>query len=68
MPADDGLRLHDEKRPLPAGSALPQDNPEQPVRCGETRLRMPGFQGCELLSQGEIFEEKIAAGTEKLNG
>ena len=64
MPANDGVRLHDKKRLLPAGPEPAQHDPEQPIQRSETRLRMPGFQHGELLPQSEVFKKKIAAGAE----
>ena len=65
MPADNRLRLDDEERLFPSGPESPQQEPKQPIRRGETRLRMPGSQNGKLLPQGKIFQKKVTARTKR---
>src|SRR6185437_7731563 len=65
MPANNSLRLHDEKRLLPTGPEAAQENPKDAIKGSETRLRMPGCQDSELLPQGQVFEKQVPARTER---
>lgn len=62
MPVDDRLGLNNEKVLLPSAPESVQDDPKQPIRHSEPRLRMPVCQNHELLPQGQIFEEKFLPG------
>ena len=52
MPANNGLRLDKNQRPLPSRPKLPQHHPEQFIRRGKSRLRMLLLQYCKLLAKG----------------
>ena len=68
MSADDRRRLDDKERLLPARPESAQDEPEQPVRHGETGLRMPLRKNSKLLPQSEILQQQIAAGAKEAYG
>jgi hypothetical protein len=65
MPANDGLRLNKDQCPLPSRPKPLQDHPKDFVRCGESRLRMPLFQNGKLLAKSQIFQEQVAARTDR---
>jgi hypothetical protein len=65
MPADDRLWLRDEERLLPSGPQAPQQDPKDPIRCGEARPRMTMLQRRDLMPQGKVLQEKVAAGTQE---
>ncbi len=66
VPTNDSLRLDEDQRPFPSRPKPPQDYPEQFVRSGKARLRMPLFQDGELLSQSQILQKQIAARSRRL--
>ena len=60
VPADDGLRLDDDKNVRPAGPTAEQNGPKasvQPVQDGPGSF---AFEHRDLLSQGEDFKSNIA--------
>ena len=61
MPADDGLRLHDDEGLGPAGPNLPQGGPEQPVEGGQRWSQPFALEHSYLLSEGEDFESGVTA-------
>jgi len=61
MPADDGLRLHDDEGLGPAGPNLPQGGPEQPVEGGQRWSRPFALEHSYLLSEREDFESGVTA-------
>jgi hypothetical protein len=67
MPTNNGLRLYEDQRPFPSRSKPPQDHPEQFVQRGKSRLRLPLLQDGKLLTKSQIFQQQIAAGTDRLN-
>jgi hypothetical protein len=67
MPADDGLRLNKDQCLLPPRPKPPQHHPEQFVRSGKPRLRMPLFQNGEMLAQDEVFKKQVPVGAHNAN-
>ena len=65
MPTNDRLGLNDEERLLPARPEFAEGNPKQPIWSGKSRLWMPMCQDFELLPQGKVFQEEIAAGAKE---
>jgi hypothetical protein len=65
MPANYGLRLHKDQCLLPSRPEPPQDNPEEFVTNGKSRLRMPFLEDSELLPQSQIFQEQITTGAKE---
>jgi hypothetical protein len=63
VPTDDCLRLDDDQGIRPTRPKPPKDDPEDSVG-GPDERASPRHQGGELLAEGEILEQKIAAGTE----
>jgi len=63
VPTDDCLRLDDDQGVRPTRLQPPKDDPEGSVG-GPDERASPRHQGDELLTKGEILEQKIAAGTE----
>jgi hypothetical protein len=67
MPSDNGLRLDKNQGPFPSRPKPPEHHPEQFVRSGKPRLRMLLFQNGELLAQSQIFQQQVAARTNRSN-
>jgi hypothetical protein len=64
MPANNCLWLHENQCSLPTRPEPSQHHPEQLVSNPKPGLWMPPFQRSELLPEGEIFEEQVAAKTD----
>jgi hypothetical protein len=60
MPADHGLGLHEDQRPLPVWPQTRQHDPECTVRFGQLGAFALALQDGELLSQGEVLESELA--------
>jgi hypothetical protein len=67
MPANNGLRLDENQRPLPSRPKPPQHYPEQLVGYSKSRLEAPLFQNGKLLPKGQVFQKQVAARTAGLN-
>jgi len=67
MPANNGLRLYEDQRPLPSRPEPPQYHPEPSFRSGKSRLRMPSFQNNELLPKSQVFQKQVVARTDRSN-
>ena len=65
MPTDNGLRLYDEKDPLPVGPKPLQHHPKQFVRSGKSRSRTPLAQDRKLLPKGQVFQKQVATRTDR---
>ena len=63
MPADNGSGCHLDERFLPFIPEPSQYDPEQLVPCRESSARSLAVQSEELLTQGEVFQDEILAGT-----
>ena len=61
MPADDGLRFHNDEGVSPAGPNVAQDGPEEPVERGQRRSRPFALENSDLLAEGEYFEGGVTA-------
>jgi len=58
MPADHRLGLNEDQRPLPIRPEPPKQNPEEPIRCPESGLRMSSFEHGELLAKSEDLQKQ----------
>src|ERR1035437_4346494 len=67
VPANHCLRLHEEQRPLPSRPKPPQNHPKQFVGSGKSRLRVPLPQDAQLLPERQVFQEQVAARTDRAN-
>jgi hypothetical protein len=66
VPADDGLRLHDDKNVSPAGPTAAQGSPEESVQPVDDWRWPFAFEHRDLLPEGEGFESGITP-TAKVN-
>src|SRR5215469_14179427 len=57
MPANDGIRLHQDQRLSPPGPEATQRNPEKSIAIRESWLRTASSQDRELLTQREILQK-----------
>lgn len=64
MPTDNSFWLNNENRPLPARPEAAQKSPEELIGQRQAWTRPFSDHNRKLLSQGKIFEQKIAARTE----
>ena len=60
MPADHGLRSHDEESLLPSGPEPSGQDPEELIECSESWPRVPAFQCRELLAKSQVFKKQAA--------
>ncbi|HNY39038.1 MAG TPA: hypothetical protein PKJ41_01535 [Bryobacteraceae bacterium] len=65
MPADDGLRLHDDQDVPPTRPETAQSAPEEPLEGVQRRTRSLALQDRDLLSKGKDFESRVAATSEE---
>ena len=65
VPADDGLRLYDDQDVPPAGPAVAESRPEEPIQGVQCRPRAFAFKHGDLLSEGEEFEGGVASTAEE---
>jgi hypothetical protein len=65
MPADNGLRLHDDQDALPTRPKTTQSTPEEAVEGVQRRAGPLAFQHSNLLSKGKDFESRVAAPAEE---
>ena len=64
MPADNGSRCHQDQRLFPSSPEPSQYHPEQLLRCRESPTWPLAVKNQQLLTQGNIFEDKILASGE----
>ena len=67
VPTNHGLRLNEEQCPLPPRPEPPQNPPEQFAGHSKSWLGVPLFQDAELLTQRQVFQEQVAARTDRAN-
>jgi len=68
MPADHRLRLHDPQLMRPSvWPERPHPDPKDPVPVAQARLRLATKEHLELVSQDQILERKVSAGTTAIN-
>jgi hypothetical protein len=65
MPTDNGFRLNNENRLPPARPEAAQKSPEELIGQRQASPRPLPDHNRKLLSQSQIFEQEIAARTEK---
>ena len=65
VPSHNGLRLEENQCLPPPGPETPQYHPEESVRNGKSRMRMPPLQDSKLLAESEFFQQEIAARTKE---
>lgn len=61
VPADDGLRLHDDQDVAPAWPQTAECRPEESVQRVQYRPRPLAFENGDLLSKGEDFKGRVAS-------
>jgi hypothetical protein len=54
MPADDGIRLHDNQSGAPVPPTSREGNPKESVACSEAASRR-SMEGCQLVPQRQVF-------------
>ena len=64
MPADDGVGLDDGKVPSPIGEKTGENGPKCPVRRPELGTLGVSLQNLELMAEGDVLKEELAAGSE----
>ena len=64
MPADDGLRLDDDKDVRPARPQARQNEPKGSVDLAQARAARGASEVGQLLAKGEVFERQLRAGAE----
>jgi len=67
MPANHGLGLNEDQRPLPSRPKPPEHYPEHFVGSGKSGLRMSRFQDGELLPKRQVFQHQVAPRTARPN-
>jgi len=65
VPADDGLRLHDDQEVGPAGPEAAESEPEEPVQPIQRGTGTLPFENRDLLPEGENFEGVIGSAAEE---
>ena len=66
MPGYNGLGLDQPQRFLPSRPESTQDDPEGTVPIPESRSLDLAFEDQDLLTQGQVFQQQIVAGSEKV--
>ena len=64
MPAHDGSRSDQDERLRPPGPERCQRDPEHLVQGGQSTARSFGMQSEQLLTESQVFEDKILPTTE----
>jgi hypothetical protein len=64
VPADDGLRLDDDKDVRPARPQARQNEPKGSVDLAQARAARGASEVGQLLAKGEVFERQLRAGAE----
>ena len=67
MPGGDSFWCHQDERLFPPSPDPSQHDPEQLLWGGESSAMSFGMESEQLLTQSEIFEDEILAGTERTN-
>ena len=67
MPADHGLRSHDEESLLPSRPDPAGQDPEELIECADSWPRVPAFQCRELLAKSQVFKKQAATRSEEAN-
>jgi hypothetical protein len=62
-PVNNASGCHQDERFFPSCPKTSQHDPEQLVPCSESSARSLAVQSEELLTQGEVFQDEILAGT-----
>ena len=66
VPSDHGLGLHQPQRRAPAVPPLAEQDPERAVAIAERRLGVGALQDKDLLAQGQVLQEQVAAGAQEV--
>ena len=64
VPAHDGFWLHDNQVLAPARPDPRQRDPEEALRMSQAQARVAVFEDRKLLTQGQVFKDKVATGAE----
>ena len=62
VPTHHSVGLHEDKRMAPSRPESSQDDPERAARSGESRLRAPRRESCELLAKRQILQCEVTLG------
>ena len=65
MPAKDRVRLDQDESRTPAGIQFCQANPEEAVAAMQRRSRPLLAENGQLLTQGQVLQDQLAAGQQK---
>jgi len=65
MPADDGLRLHEQQWQAPARPDPREQRPEPSIVVAEPRPRPAALVDRELLTQGQVLENELGLRPER---
>jgi hypothetical protein len=65
MPADDGLRFHNDQSLLPSRPASSEPDPQNPINAVHCWSWMFPFEHSDLLAQRQYFERSIGAAAEE---
>src|SRR5580704_12649973 len=65
MPTRDSSWCHEDQRLRPVRPQAFQHYPEQLVRRRESIAMSPGVQRCQLLTEGEVFQDEVLARTDR---
>ena len=68
MPADDRVGLNDSKVRFPGAPALGKPSPKGPVQRGQAWWFSGAVEHQELVTEGEVFQEQVAAAIEGRHG
>jgi hypothetical protein len=64
MPADDGVRLHDNQRGAPVPPTLRESHPKESVASAEVASRR-SVKGRQLLPQCQVFQDQFPMAAER---
>ena len=64
MPADDGVRLHDNQRRAPVPPTSRENHPKESVACPQATSRR-SVEGRQLLPQRQVFEDQFPMAAER---
>jgi hypothetical protein len=67
MPTNNRSRCDQDERLFPSSPEPSQHHPEQLVQRSESMARSFGVQSQQLLAEGQIFEDEILSGTERIH-
>jgi hypothetical protein len=66
VPPDDRFRLNQPQRSAPSGPAPAEQDPERAVAIPESWPGAGALQHQDLLAQGQVLQEQVAAGAQEV--